>query len=53
MSLFIIADLSEIKQIFIDNNMVNKIHSIDINNIRNEIIKNIDKLEKIEKIKSK
>ena len=46
----------EIKQIFIENNMVNKIHSIDINNIRNEIIKNIDELEKIgkiEKIKSK
>jgi ATP-dependent Zn protease len=43
----------EIKQIFIENNMVNKIHSIDINNIRNEIMKNIDELEKIEKIKSK
>jgi cell division protease FtsH len=44
----------EIKQIFIDNNMVNRISSIDINHVRNEIIKNIEKIEKkIEKIKSK
>ncbi len=43
----------EIKQIFIENNMVNRISSIDIKNIHNEIIKNIEKIEKIEKIKSK
>ena len=43
----------EIKQIFIDNKMKNRIHSIDIKMIYNEIIKNIEKTEKIEKIKSK
>jgi cell division protease FtsH len=41
----------EIKQIFIENNMKNKIHSIDIKMIYNEIIKNIEKIDKIEKNK--
>ncbi len=46
----------EIKQIFIENNMVNRISSIDIKNVLNEIIYNIkknDKIDKKKKIKSK